>query len=115
MLSKKIAATFRLAIGVPLGSGAVSPIVSPAIRIDIISSRFALDNFNFEFNPQTGAAAIRPEYSYPPYRLFGDETYSDPGPRIARLPGLTYDAHRRREDVPFSGKRAQGKRRHERR
>jgi hypothetical protein len=77
--------------GIPLGSGAASPSGTAAVRIDTTSSRFALEDFAFDFNSQTGAAAIRIEYSYPPARAFGDETYRDPGTRIATLPGLIYD------------------------
>jgi hypothetical protein len=91
MISKTIATAICLAIGVPLGIGVASPKASSAVRIDTTLSRFAFDGFTFEYNPQTGAAAIRLEYSYPAYRLFGDETYRDPGPRIVTLPGLAYD------------------------
>ncbi len=91
MNSKTIATTVCLGIGMALGVGLAAPTMSPAIRIDTISSRFALDRFAFEVNPETGSAGIRLDYSYPPYRLFGDETYRDPGERIATLPGLSYD------------------------
>lgn len=91
MISGTIATAVGLAIGIPLGVGTASTSGSSAIRIDTISSRFALDRFNFEVNPETGSAAIRLDYSYPPYRMFGDETYRDPGERIATVPGLSYD------------------------
>jgi hypothetical protein len=91
MISSTISTGVCLAFVVTLGIGVALAEAASPVRVDTISSRFAFDNFTFEINPQTGAAAIRLEYSYPPYRLSGDETYRDPGSRIVTLPGLTYD------------------------
>jgi hypothetical protein len=93
MISTRISMTIWLGIGIEAGMGVAAPNLSrDAIRIDSTSSRFALEKFAFEVNSQTGQAEIRLNYDYPPYRLFGDETYRDPGPRTAIVPGLVYDS-----------------------
>jgi hypothetical protein len=63
-----------------------------AIRIDSTRTKYALQDFSFEVSPETGAAGIRLEYSYPASWLQGDDSDRGPGPKIAALPGLTYDA-----------------------
>lgn len=91
----KIGTAISLGIGMLLGTGVAAPTLSTdAVRIDSRSSRFELQNFAFEVNPQTGMADIRLDYDYPAYRMFGDETYRDPGPRTATVPGLVYDPGR---------------------
>jgi hypothetical protein len=65
---------------------------SNSIRIDTTRARYALQDFSFEVSPETGAAGIRLEYSYPASWLEGDDSDRGPGSRIAVLPGLTYDA-----------------------
>jgi hypothetical protein len=62
-----------------------------AIVIDTIADRYALHTFSFEVSPETGRAGIRLEYDYPPARTGGYDGNWDPSPRIALLPGLTYD------------------------
>jgi hypothetical protein len=62
-----------------------------AIKIDTISEKYELQNFSFEVSPETGNAGIRLEYVYPPGRLGGDDSDRGPEPKIAMLPGLTYD------------------------
>jgi hypothetical protein len=62
-----------------------------AVKIDTIADRYALHDFSFEVSPETGRAGIRLEYDYPPARTGDYDGNWDPGPKIAMLPGLTYD------------------------
>ena len=66
--------------------------VSNSIRIDTTRAKYALQDFSFEVSPENGTAGIRLEYSYPASWLQGDDSDRGPGPKIAMLPGLTYDA-----------------------
>jgi hypothetical protein len=79
-----------LALGLTAGSGGAAT-APTAIKIDSVSSRYALQDFSFAISPETGHAGIRLEYSYPPARLGGDDSDRAPAPRVATLPGLTYD------------------------
>jgi hypothetical protein len=63
-----------------------------AIKIDTVADKYAVLDFSFEVDRQTGRAGIRIEYTYPPARLGGDDSDRGPAPKIATLPGLTYDA-----------------------
>ena len=63
-----------------------------AIKIDSVADKYALQDFSFEVSPETGRAGIRLEYTYPPARLGGDDSDRGPAPKIATLPGLTYDS-----------------------
>ncbi len=83
-------------IGAALGLSAVMAIAAPAmngIRIDSAASKYAIQDFSFEVNPETGRAGIRLEYKYPPALVGLDDTGDQgPAPRITTLPGLTYDS-----------------------
>jgi hypothetical protein len=68
---------------------------SNSIRIDTTPAKYALQVFSFEVSPETGTAGIRLEYSYPASWLQGDDSDRGPGPTIAVVPGLTYDASAR--------------------
>jgi hypothetical protein len=61
------------------------------VKIDSIADKYALQDFSFEVSPETGAAGIRLEYTYPPMRFGGDDSDRGPDPRIAFVPGLAYD------------------------
>ena len=63
-----------------------------SIKIDAVANKYALQDFSFEVSPETGNAGIRLEYTYPGSWLEGDDSDRGPAPRIAMLPGLTYDA-----------------------
>jgi hypothetical protein len=63
-----------------------------AIKIDTVANKYALEDFSFEVSRETGNAGIRLEYAYPGSWLEGDDSDRGPAPRIAMLPGLTYDA-----------------------
>jgi hypothetical protein len=63
----------------------------PAVRIDSIADKYALQTFSFEVSPDTRNAGILLEYIYPPARLGGDDSDRGPDPRAIILPGLTYD------------------------
>jgi hypothetical protein len=62
-----------------------------AIKIDSVADKYAMQNFTFEVNPETGRAGIRLEYNFPP-ALVGLEETGGPEPKIVTLPALTYDA-----------------------
>jgi hypothetical protein len=89
-------AIWRSSIGAALGLRAVMAIAAPAtngIRIDSVASKYAIHDYSFEVNPETGRAGIRLEYDYPPALVGYDDTGDQgPAPRITVLPGLTYDA-----------------------
>ena len=36
-----------------------------AIKIDSVAAKYAMQDFSFEVNPETGRAGIRLEYNYP--------------------------------------------------
>jgi hypothetical protein len=66
--------------------------VANGIQIDSVAEKYAIQDFSFEVNPETGRAGIRLEYKYPPALVGLDDTGDQgPAPRIATLPGLTYD------------------------
>jgi hypothetical protein len=74
------------------GAPAANPAkASGAVKIDKIAARYELQSFSFEVNPETGGAEIRLEYDYPLARIAGDDTDEAPGPKLAAVPGLTYD------------------------
>src|ERR1700677_1408761 len=81
---------------IALGLVAVLAVAAPVangIRIDSVAEKYAIQDFSFEVNPETGRAGIRLEYKYPPALVGLDDTGNQgPAPRIAPLPGLTYDA-----------------------
>jgi hypothetical protein len=63
------------------------------IRIDSVADKYAVQDFSFEVNAETGRAGIRLEYSYPPALVGLDDTGDQgPSPKIVTLPGLAYDA-----------------------
>jgi hypothetical protein len=87
----------RLCVSVPITLCLAAVVAGAApgsnsIRIDTTRAKYALQDFSFEVSPETGTAGIRLEYSYPAAWLEGDDSDRGPTPRIAMLPGLTYDA-----------------------
>ena len=92
--SKRSVSILGLQILIALGFRAalVAEPATIAIRIDRVADRYALQEFSFEVNAETGRAGIRLEYYYPPGRVGGDDSDRGPAPKIATLPGLIYDA-----------------------
>lgn len=73
------------------GAFATSAKVVTSVKIDRIEARYELQSFSFEVNPTTGNAEIRLQYDYPLARIAGDDSDNAPDPRIAVVPGLSYD------------------------
>lgn len=66
-------------------------VAAGAIRFDSVAERYDVQDFSFEVNPENGRAGIRLEYTYPAARAGLDYSDREPAPRIAVLPGLTYN------------------------